>query len=195
MRRIAALCCLAVLLAWALTREMTAPETAGEALVRQPSPVASDAAAPAVSRDPVGSNTSPSNLPTATGALADISVSIQERPLFSPDRKPPALPAAANVGPGNAPAGLPRLTGVIVGPNGGRAIFAGDDGKSRTAAEGDTIGEFKVWRINPGLVTMVGAAGPRVLRPAYGTASEALVTPAPRQMGTVNSGLIPGGRR
>ena len=41
-------------------------------------------------------------------------------------------------------AGLPRLTGVIVGPLGGLAIFASNDGKPHTVAEGDKIGNFTV---------------------------------------------------
>lgn len=111
------------------------------------------------------------------GALASVAATIIARPLFNPDRRPaanPADPAAARAEV--AEDGLPRLTGVIVGPSGARAIFAGANGKSRAAAEGDTVGAFKVRTIGPGLVTVSGSEGDRVLRPTYVTATTTTTT-------------------
>jgi hypothetical protein len=109
-------------------------------------------------------------------ALADIATSITARPLFSPTRRP-SNNSDKSVGSATAPEDVPRLTGVIVGPSGGWAIFADADGKSHAAATGDAIGAFKVRAIGPGIVTLTGSGGDRVLRPTYvnppgGTTSE-----------------------
>jgi hypothetical protein len=105
-------------------------------------------------------------------ALADIAVSINQRPLFSPDRRPARVTAAAT-GAQAARDDVPRLTGVIIGPSGGWAIFAGADGKSHAAAKGDAVGAFKVRAIGPGVVTLTGSEGDRVLHPTYVAAAGA----------------------
>ena len=108
--------------------------------------------------------------------LADIAGSITERPLFSPDRRPAARSepvAAASADPVRKDNGLPRLTGVIVGPTGKWAIFAGADGKSQKTAQGDSIGGFTVRTIAPGLVTLSGSDGIRVLKPVHAPAADA----------------------
>ncbi len=102
-------------------------------------------------------------------ALADIASSITGRPLFSPTRRPSSNGSDKSPGLAVGPAEVPRLTGVIVGPAGGWAIFAGADGKSHAAAIGDAIGAFKVRAIGPGVVTLSGSEGDRVLRPTYVT--------------------------
>jgi hypothetical protein len=103
-----------------------------------------------------------------TDALSSVADVIAARPLLSPSRRPFEGPSEPRVAASDdSEHGLPRLAGTIIGPNGGRAIFAGADGKSHTAAEGDAIGAFKVRTINPGLVTLSGSDGDRVLRPAY----------------------------
>jgi hypothetical protein len=102
----------------------------------------------------------------AADALAGIAASIVERPLFSPDRRRTDEPATAAAS-GLAHEALPRLTGVLVGPLGGRAIFASADGKSHTAGAGDAIGGFKVRTIGPGTVIVTGSEGDRVLHPTY----------------------------
>ena len=99
-------------------------------------------------------------------ALARIAGLINERPLFSPSRRPSERPATATA-QAAASEGLPRLTGTIVGPSGARAIFAGSDGKSHAAAEGDVVGAFKVREIGPGQVILAGSDGEHVLRPTY----------------------------
>jgi len=80
------------------------------------------------------------------------------RPLFSRDRKP--TPAAAKAAGGPALVALPRLTGVIVGPFGRTAIFAGTDGaKPIVVAEGGAVGEYKIQSIRPEGVRVMGPTG------------------------------------
>jgi len=98
--------------------------------------------------------------------LAGVAASITERPLFSPTRRPATVTASVAGGPAASDT-VPRLTGVIVGPSGGWAIFAGADGKSHAAGAGDVIGAFKVRTIDPGAVTLTGSEGDRVLHPTY----------------------------
>lgn len=80
------------------------------------------------------------------------------RPLFSRNRKP--TPADLKVAGGPTLAALPRLTGVVVGPFGRTAIFAGaDGGKPVTVTEGNAIGAFTIQTIEPGGVTVSGPQG------------------------------------
>lgn len=83
---------------------------------------------------------------------------LRARPLFSPDRRPPRL-----AGTGSRAPGLPRLTGVVVAPDGRRAIFA--DGKVMT--EGAMLGRYRIASIGIGRVTLQGPDGTEVLRPAF----------------------------
>jgi hypothetical protein len=101
-------------------------------------------------------------------ALADIAASVTARPLFSSTRRPSAV-ANKSAGSATALEAVPRLTGVIIGPSGGWAIFADANGKSHAAAAGDAIGAFKVRAISPGIVTLTGSEGDRVLRPTFVT--------------------------
>ena len=83
-----------------------------------------------------------------------------ERPLFSRDRRP--TPVEAKAGGPVASTTLPRLTGVIVGPFGRTAIFAGTDGgKPLSVGEGKTIGPYTIEAIAPGGVTVTGPEGER----------------------------------
>jgi hypothetical protein len=109
------------------------------------------------------------------------------RPLFRPDRRPPALPDAAV---GKA-ANLPRLTGIMIDGGGRRAIFA-DERKPIVAVEGDRIGVYLVQAIAPGEVTVYGPEGQRVLRPAFDQkAGDPKAGDAP-QAATPQPGLAPG---
>ena len=85
------------------------------------------------------------------------------RPVFSPDRRPPAAAAAT----ARSSPVLPRLSGVLVGPGQRRAIFA--DGTVR--AVGSTLGRWRIGQIDVGSVTMLGPDGVTVLRPAFAVAS------------------------
>jgi len=107
---------------------------------------------------PAGASGAPvDRVPTwATTALA--------RPLFNSNRRPDAAPAVAEA---SAP-GLPRLTGILVGPFGKRAIFeASSGGKARVIGEGDTIDNYTLRTIQVGQVTVVGPDGPEEWRPSF----------------------------
>jgi hypothetical protein len=99
---------------------------------------------------------------------------ILSRPLFSPDRRPPAVPSSAADAPAAA-AGVPRLAGIIISAERRAAIFvAPGETHSVTATEGASIGHFTVRSIDPAGVVISGAEGVRVLRPSYdGNAAKA----------------------
>ena len=79
------------------------------------------------------------------------------RPLFSPDRRPTESESNADTGP---KLGLPRLTGVVIGPFGQRAIFAATGaGRPMVLSVGKTLGDYKVEKIDPGSVTVSGPEG------------------------------------
>ncbi len=101
------------------------------------------------------------------GILTDLTATVLARPLFSPDRRlAPPGPAVPVVETAEE---LPRLAAVIVGPSGGLAIFEDASGRPHVAAEGDSLGRFKVGAIAPGLVSLITPEGERVLRPKYAT--------------------------
>ena len=80
------------------------------------------------------------------------------RPLFSRDRKPTPVVAKADGGP--ALSAVPRLTGIVIGPLGRTAIFAGAEGAKPIAVdEGGTIGPFTVRTVSPDRVTVAGPDG------------------------------------
>jgi len=160
MRPLIALCCVIAVLSLVLTWELATPED---------NPLSVDAAEPTgPSRAAVGGTDKSSPREFDVAVLADIAASTTERPLFSPTRRPSSRTVNA-AGTTARRDEVPRLTGVIVGPSGGWAIFAGADGKSHAAAAGDAIGAFKVRAIGPGVVTLTGSEGDRVLRPTYVT--------------------------
>jgi hypothetical protein len=158
MRRVVALCGLIVGLSLLLTLELVTPEDHAASV---------DATAPSGPLRAAGEETgkSPAHEFDAE-ALTDIANSIIQRPLFSPTRRPSNSPDTSE-GLAVGQIELPRLAGVIIGPSGAWAIFAGADGKSRAAATGDSIGAFKVRAIGPGVVTLTGSEGDRVLHPSY----------------------------
>lgn len=144
----------------ALTWELSAPVGGADSLGRaMPQPGA--LAQPSPERRP---GASPGGADTAV--LGDLVASIAARPLFSLTRR--GDDHAVEKSPwAVSEDGLPRLSGVIVGPDGRRAIFAGTDGKSRAASEGEMVGAFKVRSIEPGVVNLSGPNGERVLRPTF----------------------------
>lgn len=111
--------------------------------------------------------TAPAKLPAKkhlqdSSRWADAAVA---RPLFSQSRRPLADNAVAAV---STPYTLPRLTGVIVGPAGGLAIFAGvDSAKPTIVRPGDRLGPALVETIAAGQVNLRGPDGPVVLRPGF----------------------------
>lgn len=87
------------------------------------------------------------------------------RPLFSQTRRPP--PRVADVAVA-ATGDVPRLTAIMIGPFGHRAIFAAaPGGKPLVVEPGDAVGAFRVRSIEPDLVTLDGANGVRQVRPAF----------------------------
>jgi len=102
-----------------------------------------------------------SGLPDPTQARVD---AILARPLFQPNRRPPASGSVAS-----GPASLPRLSGVMVSGGGRSVIFAaGADGKPVVLAEGGRIGAYVVQSIGAGEAVVLGPEGPRTLRPSFG---------------------------
>ncbi len=85
------------------------------------------------------------------------------RPLFSRNRRAPAETPILAAGPLES---LPRLSGVIVSPAGGFAIFANiEGGKPIIVEAGGHIGAAVVEAIAVGRVTLRGPNGIVVLRP------------------------------
>lgn len=114
------------------------------------------------------------------GDEADAARRILARPLFNPDRRPvPGAAGAAAAGP----ASPPRLAGILVTPDGRKAIFAVDN-RSVVVREGGRIGGFLVTRIADAEVTVAGLAGPLSLRPSYTPADSAASAGRPSAAGT-----------
>jgi hypothetical protein len=106
-----------------------------------------------------------------TNLLTDVANTLLARPLFSPDRRL-AEPTALS-GPAAADQDIPRLTGIIIGPTGARAIFDDGSGRPKIAAEGDSLGRFRLGTIAPGEVSLITPEGTRVLRPRFARSPEA----------------------
>ncbi len=108
------------------------------------------------------------------GALADRAERLLERPLFSADRRMPA--AKEGPEPGAAAGvvfdGLPRLSGIVVGPAARHAIFTDPNGKPVRVSIGAAIGRFTVRAIEPGQVTVIGTEGEQVLHPTFAKTTE-----------------------
>jgi hypothetical protein len=95
------------------------------------------------------------------------------RPLFREDRRP-AKTADGVVLKGDAPT---RLTGVITGPFGNRAIFmAAENAKPLVAKEGTRVSDFVVRSIEPGRVVVESDGMVRTLRLSF---SEVAKSPGP----------------
>jgi hypothetical protein len=105
---------------------------------------------------------------------------ILARPLLSPDRRPPAE-TEANAGNGMSN-GLPRLSGVVVGPFGRSAIFAADGDKPVVALEGGRVGAWTVRSIAGGTVEVTGPGGARTLHPSF-QSSPAGAPPSAQRVG------------
>jgi hypothetical protein len=119
------------------------------------------------------------------------------RPLFSRDRKP--TPVETKAGTGSALTSLPRLTGVVVGPFGRTAIFAGaENAKPIAVSLGKTLGPYTVEAIEPGRVTVNGPEGERTVTLAADPATRQTLlaempqAPPPPQQAAA-AGTLPGG--
>lgn len=121
---------------------------------------------PAVARPRASVAAPPSSaVPDHTG---DWVATILARPLLSPDRRPAPEVSAAGSG-SRAPDGLPRLSGVLVGPFGRSAIFAADGAKPVVVGEGSRVSAWTVRLIQAGEVQVVGPGGVRTLHPSFPT--------------------------
>jgi hypothetical protein len=98
--------------------------------------------------------------PARTGVWA---AAVLARPLFTPSRRPPAV--AATAGPLGQT--LPRLTGIMVSPEGRLAIFAPVSGKPIVVQPGQRLGRFTVRNIARDQVTVLGPAGMEIIHIAY----------------------------
>ena len=100
------------------------------------------------------------------------------RPLFAPGRRPPA-PAAT---PAAGPAGVARLTAVVITEAGRSAIFAAPDGHPIVAVVGGQVGPWRIEAIGAGEVTVSGPEGRLVMHPSFAPAGgrpQAPGAPAP----------------
>ena len=84
------------------------------------------------------------------------------RPLFTPGR---AL-LHGNHAPAPEQVAPPRLTGLMIVEQRGRAIFAGPDGKPVVLGEGGRLGPFTVVAVRPDGVQLAGPPGLRTLHPS-----------------------------
>jgi len=114
-------------------------------------------------------------------------VTAQARPLFAASRRPANQPVDDSPA---TPLSLPRLTAVLSGPFGQRAIFAGPSGdKPLVVSAGDSVGIYRVLRIENGEVTLNGAGETRQLRPSFADAAPSPTSPPAMFL---PSGLPPG---
>jgi hypothetical protein len=86
------------------------------------------------------------------------------RPLFRKDRRP-EQPAADHGARTDARA---RLTGVVIGPFGKRAIFrSGENTKSIVVQEGAQVGDFVIRSIEPGRAVIESNGDLQILTPSF----------------------------
>jgi hypothetical protein len=117
----------------------------------------------APSHPPARLGASPANEPQAD-LTRDWITTVLARPLFSPDRRPaPNTPVVSGTG---LP-GLPRLTGILVGPFGRSAIFVANGRKPIVVAEGARIEAYTVKSIEAAGVRVLGPEGMQVLHPTF----------------------------
>ena len=91
---------------------------------------------------------------------AEWSATLLGRPLFSPERRPPATAPAGRAVRGEPP----RLAGIIISPSGRTAIFAPVGARPVVVREGDTVeGSWTVTQIASNKVRLTGPDSERVL--------------------------------
>ncbi len=156
------LLCLAAVLAAALALEWLDPAPGAT-----PVPEVAERRAPA---RPAAAERAEEDIDAAVTALTD-------RPPLAPGRRGTRAPAAS----GTASAeDLPRLAGVLHGPDGAVALFAPAAGPPLRRRAGETIGRYTIQSISPGEVMLTGEEGDTPLRPRF-----TLPTTPPRTPGTL----------
>ena len=109
---------------------------------------------------------------------------ILDRPLFSSDRSPPPLPPTKEqLAVLQRPVLKSHLLGITVGGGTRAALFASDDHKYNSVAEGEEIEGFKVKSIAADRVILVNAFGEQVVQPSKGLAPTVQNT-KPVELGT-----------
>nr|WP_321986195.1 hypothetical protein [uncultured Lichenicoccus sp.] len=172
--RFVALVALAALLVGAIALELLGPAAGEQVQI---------SAIPARPPAPIGASPPPGDPAGAqAGALQEAwSRTILDRPLFSPSRRPNAAATAAATAP-------PRLAGIIVGPTGDHAIFAGGgEARATLAGVGARVGPYLIGGISAEGVDVTGPNGREHLLPHYDSAAapasglpgSALQAPAP----------------
>lgn len=120
---------------------------------------------------PAAAAASASIRPDQTEQLVE---TVLARPLFSPNRRPPATAS------GNS--GMPRLSGIVLSPAGRTAIFQPASGKRAiVVGKGETVDGWIVQDIATDAVTLARANEAMTLRPKFdaGQTAVAASTPAP----------------
>ena len=121
---------------------------------------------------------------TLQKSAADVSrfLAVLDRPLFSPNRRPPPPPApvAAAAEPEPDPLANIQLQGVYSTGDGRGGIFARVDGKDRRIAMGTALGGWTVKSIDGLNVTFARAGDARVVRLAPAKLATIAPTPALR---------------
>ena len=111
---------------------------------------------------------------------ATLAATLLARPVFAPDRRPDREDTAPGVA--GTPAGLPRLTGILVNGADRRAIFApaGQAGHAQPAVltVGGRIGLYRVEAISRLAVTLSGPDGRSMLQPQFSDRPAASPVPA-----------------
>ena len=121
--------------------------------------------------------------------VADWIATALARPLPSPTRRP----AAANPVPAQDAGGALRLTGIMIGPTGRRAMFVAEQGgKPLVVEEGATVQTYRVERIEAGGVSLSGPDGGRMLRPSFAGRAAALPVAPPNTGAPPENDLPPG---
>ncbi len=85
------------------------------------------------------------------------------RPLFEQSRRPPA----ENRVSASLTLNMPRLSGIVVNPEGGEVIFVGRDGKSVILHEGGSVDGYTVQTITADQATVTGPEGLHVVHPSF----------------------------
>ena len=100
------------------------------------------------------------SVPRSGVKIDDLVAGLLDRPLMDPSRRAhgaePAAPATGSE--------VPRLSGVIIGPDGKRAIFATGSGRPQVLAEGERVGQTIIKTIMPDEVILAGSEGEQVIR-------------------------------
>lgn len=176
--RLVLLSALGMLLAGAVGLELASgPPAESGAAPGAPGPAAQQAPVPAPDPGPSQSE--------VQGILA--------RPLFSPNRRPPAAGVAA---PDAPPPSLPRVAGILMDGSQRSVIFATADGVRPVVLNvGGEVNGFRVQSIEDGQVTLLGPDGPRVLHPTFDQAAPAPANrpaPSPAFQGLTGIPGLPG---